>query len=188
MPPGTWLSRHPHAGASALLTSARQLLELLLRHKRLQRLSYMCAQRRLATDHLHAGASAPVRVVNSGEVTSIGPSGGTANFTLSILPNISTNASSSNSSNSTPAWAVTPLDWTSVFVNGQRCVALPSRSLGLPGCGLSYSDLAAGGGAGAPGTESATVTTDRGGVLLLGPEPLQGAGSIPWHHIALTVL
>lgn len=132
--------------------------------------------------HLHAGASAPVRVVNSGEATSIGPSGGAANFTLSILPNTSTNANSS--SNSTPAWSVTPLDWTSVFVNGQRCVALPSRSLGLPGCGLSYSDLAAGGGAGAPGTESATVTTDRGGPCSLA----QASDRLLWTFSCSTLL
>eukprot|EP00198_Chlamydomonas_reinhardtii_P012635 XP_001701972.1 mitogen activated protein kinase kinase kinase 8 [Chlamydomonas reinhardtii] len=33
--------------------------------------------------------------------------------------------------------------WSAVFVNGQRCVQLPSSSLGLPGCGLPYSQLAA---------------------------------------------
>ncbi|KXZ44336.1 hypothetical protein GPECTOR_69g429 [Gonium pectorale] len=79
------------------------------------------------------GDGAPVRIVNSGEANSIPPAGGAANFTMSLVL-----------SNATPPAAAPPLEWAAVFVNGQRCVQLPSSSLGLPVCGVPYGQLAVG--------------------------------------------
>ena len=106
-----------------------------------------------------------MRVVNSAEAATIPAAGGAANFSLALAPNTSAG----------PGWRrADTLEWSAVFVNGQRCVQLPSSSLGLPGCGLPYSQLAADPAAADPVLDPAGM--DPGGEKGRGGEGRGGGG------------
>jgi hypothetical protein len=93
------------------------------------------------------GDVSPVRVLNAANAALLTAGGGTANFSMTLrrsspAPPTPATATPPASANATSAATDGPHggtqprypDETAVFLNGQRCVALPSPSLGLAPC------------------------------------------------------